>query len=98
VSNEDQQTLEIEAPLAVCGHCRFATALTGTFSVEDGLLVWRGTPDPQPGRGPDLSSCCESDPVIEFWHITADGENLSAGQVAALQATAAGARLQEFQE
>jgi len=85
------KTLEIEGPLAVCGHCRFTTALTGRFSVEDGLLVWRGAPDPQPGRGPDLSSCCESSPVVRFERVTADGEDLSAEQVAALRETAAGA-------
>jgi hypothetical protein len=93
-----QKTLEIEAPLAVCGHCRFATALTGKFSVEDGLLVWRAAADPQPRRGPDLDNCCESSPVIEFEHVTVDDEELSAEQITALRAAAAAARLHEFQE
>lgn len=84
----DQKTLEIENPLAVCGHCRFATALTGEWSVEDGRLVFRAAADPQPRRGPDLSSCCESDPVVEFEAITVDDEPLAAEGVAALRATA----------
>ena len=91
----ERVTLEIEPPLAVCGHCRFTTALTGTFTVEDGLLVWRGAADPQPRRGPDLSGCCESDPVIEFQHITVDSEPLTREQVAALQASAEAVRLEQ---
>ena len=43
-----EYSLEIEGPSATCGHCRFTSALAGTFSVEDGLLVWRGAPDVQP--------------------------------------------------
>jgi hypothetical protein len=78
--------LEIDGPTAECGHCRFTVALTGKFSVEDGLLVWRAAPDPQPGRGPDLDSCCESDPVISFERVTVDGADLNAGQIAALRA------------
>ena len=39
-----EYSLEIEGPSATCGHCRFTSALAGTFSVEDGLLVWRGAP------------------------------------------------------
>jgi hypothetical protein len=86
--SDRSKTLEIEGPTAECGHCRFMTALSGKFSVEDGRLVWRADPDPQPRRGPDLGSCCESNPVIKFEHITADGKELSAEQVAALRATA----------
>jgi hypothetical protein len=86
--DDRQKTLEIEGPSATCGHCRFTTALTGTWSVENSLLVWRAARDPQPRRGPDLSSCCESSPVISFEHVTADGEALSAEQVAALRETA----------
>lgn len=88
----DDKALEIQDPLATCGHCGFTTALTGVFSVEDGLLVWRGAPDPQSRRGPDLNGCCESDLVIEFERIIADGEDLGAEQVAALRESAAGAR------
>ena len=84
----DRKTLEIDGPVATCGHCRFTTALTGRFSVEDGLLVWRAAPDPQPRRGPDLAGCCESSPVIDFEFIAVDGENLGAEQVAALRETA----------
>jgi hypothetical protein len=47
--------------------------------------VFRADPDPQGRRGPDLESCCESDPVIEFEHVTADGKELTAGQVAELR-------------
>jgi len=82
-------TLEIEGPAATCGHCRFTTALTGKFSVEDGLLVWRGDADLQPRRGPDLEDCCESDPVVSFERIEADGESLASDQVEALRQSAA---------
>jgi hypothetical protein len=87
----DQLTLQIENPLAVCGHCRFTSELKGEWSVEEGRLVFRADPDPQPGRGPDLESCCESDPVIEFGSITAGGRPLADEQVAALRETARGA-------
>jgi hypothetical protein len=83
-----QLTLEIEGPLATCGHCRFTTALTGEFSVEAGRLVWRGAPDPLPRRGPDLRCCCESDPVIEFKYINAGDEELSELQIAILRQAA----------
>jgi hypothetical protein len=82
-------TLEIEGPAATCSHCRFTTALTGRFSVEDGLLVWRGGADLQPGRGPDLESCCESDPVVSFDRVEVDGEALTGEQVEALRQSAA---------
>jgi hypothetical protein len=84
----DQLTLEIENPHAVCGHCRFTTELSGEWSVEDGRLVFRAYPDPQPRRGPDLESCCETDPVIEFEHVTAGRNELPAEQVEALRTTA----------
>ena len=92
------RTLEIEGPSAHCGHCRFASALKGAWSVEDGRLTWRAAADPQPRRGPDLVSCCESSPVIEFEHITADGEDLGSEDIAALRASAEYARLHEFDE
>lgn len=84
----EQETLQIEAPLATCGHCRFTSALTGKWSVEGGVLVWRAAADPQPRRGPDLNSCCESDPAISFERITVDDEPLTAEQIATLRATA----------
>ncbi len=84
-----KNTLEIEGPAATCGHCRFTTALTGRFSVEDGLLVWRGDADLQPRRGPDLESCCESNPVVNFERIEADGESLTSEQVGTLRQSAA---------
>jgi len=84
VTDRDR-TLDIDGPTATCGHCRFVTALAGKFSVEDGLLVWRGDADLQPRRGPDLESCCESDPVIGFERVEVDSEPLSAGQLASLR-------------
>ena len=78
MSRDYGKTLEIEGPTVTCGHCRFGSALDGKFSVEDGLLVWRAAPDPQPRRGPDLDSCCESSPVVEFEHIMAGDEDLGA--------------------
>jgi hypothetical protein len=85
----EAKTLVIEGPSAQCGSCRFRTALTGTWSVEDGLLVWRGAPDPQPRRGPDLLRCSESgDCPDEFGHVRLDDLELSGEQIAALRASA----------
>jgi hypothetical protein len=86
----DQQTLEIEPPSVQCGHCRFSSSLKGQWSVEDGRLVFRADADPQPGRGPDLDSCCESSPVVDFEHIAVtdgnwDTRELSAEDVASLR-------------
>src|SRR5713101_8459006 len=85
---DDARTLWVEHPIAECGQCFFTTRLSGKFTVEDGRLVWRGDPDVQPRRGPDLTSCCESNPVTEFEFIEAGGERLPAGDVEALRATA----------
>ena len=82
------KTLEIEGPTATCGHCGFMSALTGKFSVEDGLLVWRAAMDSQPRRGPDLNGCCESSPAIKLEDVTVDGEYLTAEQIAALRESA----------
>jgi hypothetical protein len=67
------------------------TTLTGEWSVEDGRLVFRAAADPQPRRGPDLESCCESDPVISFERITCGypEQELTGEQIAALRASAA---------
>ena len=97
MSRDYRKTLEIEGPTVKCGHCRFGSALDGKFSVENGLLVWRAAPDPQPRRGPDLDSCCESSPVVEFEHIMAGDEDLGAEDIVALRATAADARLREYE-
>jgi hypothetical protein len=78
-------TLEIEGPLANCGDCRFTTALSGKFSVEDGRLVWRGDAELQPRRGPDLQWCVESTETIRFEYVTVDGDELSDEDVAALR-------------
>src|ERR1700733_7752642 len=86
VSRDYSKDLEIDGPTATCGNCRFMTKLAGKFSVEDGRLVWRGDPDPQPRRGPDLMSCREGgDCPGEFGHVTVDGEDLSAEDIAALR-------------
>jgi hypothetical protein len=82
------KTLEIEGPSVTCGHCRFSSSLDGEFSVEDGRLTWRAAPDPQPGRGPGLFSCCESDPVVEFKHVVAGDREFSSEEIAALRVTA----------
>ena len=81
-----QQTLEIDAPIAECGHCHFSTALTGKWSVEGGRLIFRAALNPLTRRGPSLTSCCESDPVVKFRRITVDGEPLTDEQVTALRA------------
>lgn len=96
------KTLEIENPAAVCGGCHFTTELAGEWTVEDGRLVFRAAADPQPRRGPDLQSCCESDHdgvgVVEFEHVTAGREQLSDEQVAELRATARAAAERQMAE
>jgi hypothetical protein len=91
-------TLELEAPSATCGSCRFTTALTGTWSVEDGRLVWRAAPDPQPRRGPDFTSCCEGSDCGDFERVATDwgsGE-LSSEDVQAIRRAAAAAQAEEM--
>jgi hypothetical protein len=92
------RALEIEGPSAVCGYCRFTSALQGAWSVEDGLLVWRAAPDPQPRRGPDLHGCCEGRECGEFSGVEADDQVLSAEDVAALRASAEEAQRREMEE
>ena len=96
--SEKGKSLEIEGPRASCGYCRFTSALRGAWSVEDGLLVWRAAPDPQPGRGPDLRSCCEGWECGEFSGITADDQVLSDEDVAAMRATAEEAQQRWWRE
>jgi len=98
VRTDYSKTLEISHPSVTCGHCRFQSALEGEFTVEDGRLTWRAAPDPQPRRGPDFWSCCESSPVIQFEHIDADGKDLSGEEIQALRDAAEQARLAEFPE
>jgi hypothetical protein len=83
-----QETLGIAAPTAQCGHCGFTSYLQGAWSVENGRLVFRAAADPLEHRGPDFSSCCESDPVVQFRRIVTEGEPLTDEQVAALRASA----------
>jgi hypothetical protein len=88
-----QETLEIDNPLAACGHCRFTTALDGTWSVEDGRLVFRAMLNPLTRRGPSMGSCCEGGHdgipgALEFKRVTVDGKPLTDEQFAALKASA----------
>ena len=89
-----RQTLEIENPLATCGSCRFTTALSGTWSVDDGRLVFRAGLDPLSRRGPSMGSCCEGHHegveygALEFRYLTVDGKPLTDEQFAALKASA----------
>jgi hypothetical protein len=96
--DREKKTLEIENPLASCGHCRFTSMLAGEWSVEDGRLVFRAAADPQPYRGPDLEGCCEGSECGEFSGVTADGRELAADQVAALRKTAREAVEREMRE
>jgi hypothetical protein len=78
--------LEIDNPHAECGHCGFGNRLTGTWSVEDGRLVFRADANPLTHRGPDFHSCGESSEIAEFTRITVDDKPLTDDDVAALQA------------
>jgi hypothetical protein len=84
------ETLEIDNPLATCGGCRFTSALSGTWSVEGGRLVFRAMLNPLTRRSPSVGSCCESSHdgrgAIEFSGVTVDGEQLGDEQFAALRA------------
>lgn len=89
-----RQTLGIESPLATCGSCRFTTALSGAWSVEDGRLVFRADLDPLGRRGPSMGSCCEGNHegvergALEFRYLTVDGKPLADEQFATLKASA----------
>ena len=97
-----QQTLEIDAPLAACGHCRFTTALDGSWSVEDGRLVFRAALDPLTRRGPSIGGCSEGchdgRGAIGFRRITVDGEPLTDEQVAMLRSSAASPEAREEEQ
>lgn len=88
------QTLEIDNPLAECGGCRHGSALSGTWSVEDGRLVFRADLNPLARRGPSMGSCCEGhhegvkSGALEFRYVTVDGKPLTDEQFAALKASA----------
>lgn len=95
-----RETLEIGNPLATCGGCRFITALDGTWSVEDGRLVFRALLNPLARRGPSIDHCGEgyhddSAEPVEFRRITVDGKPLSGEQFAALKASAGSAEALE---
>lgn len=97
-----RETLEIDAPMAECGWCGYGQRLSGTWTVEDGRLVFRAHLDPLMRRGPGYSSCSESDHggngAISFTRVTVDGEPLTDGQVAELQAAAASPEAQAEEE
>jgi hypothetical protein len=89
-----RETLEIENPLATCGGCRFTTALGGTWSVEDGRLVFRAMLDPLARRGPSMGGCCEGHHegvefgALEFKRVTVDDRPLTDEEFATLKASA----------
>lgn len=89
-----RETLEIDNPLATCGGCRFTTALSGTWSVEDGRLVFRAMLNPLARRGPSMDTCCEGRHegvefgALEFKRVTVDDKQLSDEDFAALKASA----------
>lgn len=60
MSRDYKETLEIEGPSVTCGGCRFRSALTGAWSVEDGRLVWRGRRRraPRPGQARPARRYC----------------------------------------
>lgn len=82
------RTLEIESPTARCSACGFTSTLEGEWSVENGRLIWRGDPELQTGRGPDLFRCAESHDCGNFGRVTVDSEALSAEQLDVLRETA----------
>jgi hypothetical protein len=90
-----RETLEIENPLAACGGCRFTAALGGTWSVEDGRLVFRAMLNPLARRGPSMDTCCEGRHegveagALEFKHLTVDDRPLTDEEFAILKASAA---------
>lgn len=90
--------LVIENPLAECGHCGFGNALTGTWSVEDGRLVFRADANPLSSRGPNFHRCSESSEVAEFKRITVDRKPLADEDVVALQAAEQAAEEAEWTE
>jgi hypothetical protein len=48
------------------------TNLSGTWSIENGRLVFTADEDPQPRRGPDLGSCCEGYECTDFTKIVTE--------------------------
>lgn len=84
-----RQTLEIENPLASCGACHFGSALDGTWSVEEGRLVFRAMLNPLVRRGPGFEGCSEGrDGAAVFTRATVDGKPLTDEQFAELKAAA----------
>jgi hypothetical protein len=80
--------MEIEGPTIECGSCRFLASLSGVWSIEDGRLVWRGSEDLTPHRGPSLGTCSEGrDCNIDRDHpvgLVLEGEPVSDEDYASL--------------
>jgi len=87
---------ELDNPSIICGKCRFTSNVEGEYSVEDGRLVFRADPDPQPRRGPDFTSCGECG--ARFTQVRFDwGRGMFTKEdLAAIQATAVKVREQEW--
>jgi hypothetical protein len=82
-------TLELESPMFSCGACHFGTCIAGEWSIEEGRLVFRASPDPQQRRGPDLDGCCEGYACGHFTKIVADTDQVFEGeQLEQLRSTA----------
>lgn len=96
--NARRNLLEIDNPLAECGHCGFANRLTGTWSVEGGRLVFRADANPLTRRGPNFHYCGESSESAEFTQITVDDKPLASEDVIALQAAEQAADEAEWTE
>jgi hypothetical protein len=79
--------LELDSPAFTCGDCRFTTRLSGHWSIEYGRLVFRADPDPQPGRGPTIAGCSESDHITSFARVvTETGQIINGDALESLMA------------
>jgi hypothetical protein len=81
--------LNLDNPTVQCNVCFFENVLSGTWTVENGRLVFRADADPLQTRGPDFHHCAESSEVTEFTSMTFDygQQRFSDEDFRALQAT-----------
>ena len=93
---KDTGYAELDSPGIVCGNCRFMSNIEGEFTEEDGRLVFRADPDPQPRRGPDLFSCGECG--AKFTEIKWEWSRRKLGDdvLAAVRETAQAVRAKEW--
>ena len=96
-----RRTLDVDAPSAQCGNCRFTTSLQGQWSVVDGRLRFDANPDPLTRRGPSIDYCSEcgaSFDVVVVQHGDSSGteRELTPDELAAVQATAAEDQAREY--